>query len=192
MPQTIKEALGRRPFHPDLVKVDKEVIKNIPIHITDASVTDDWDGNYGTSTFALVKFRFDADEQIPPTFMTSLISGKAINKQINQLLKVKKLPGDILCKLTLTDSKSGSGSYWLLDDPYTDPAEDQVINVRALLDVITKGSEQSGDLEKAPETLDNSISTDTPGRRIKAGSKKDPVDPEPPEDPEDPPVDPEE
>lgn len=106
-------------FHTDLEKVEKEEIIGVPIIIFDARVIDDWDSDFGTTKFALVAFEWKDYEGKKST---TLLGGKAVVRQVEKLLKLRKLPGRIRC--FLSQAEGPNGLYWLLDSE-TPPAEEE-------------------------------------------------------------------
>lgn len=106
----IKDVLGSGvKFYPDL---DREKIENLvgsKFQLLDGKVIDDWDGEWGTSQFALMKL--DREGKL----FTTICGGRAVVRQISRLIKRNYLPGRIWCRLNLLPSESGKGNYYLLD-----------------------------------------------------------------------------
>lgn len=114
---TIREALGGElKFHTDLERLEKEELQGVPIVLWDARVIDDWDGQFGTTEFALLAVELDDGRKV-----TTLCGGKAVVRQARKLTNHNKLPGRIRCMLTTVDGPNGT--YWLLDTPEVLAAE---------------------------------------------------------------------
>lgn len=123
----IKNILGSGvKFYPDLPRVeDLMSLVGVKFQLLDAKIIDDWEGQFGTSRFALMKI--DREGQL----YTSICGGRAVVRQITQLLKHSYLPGKIWCRLNLLPAESGKGDYYLLDwpdeqekvEPAANPAE---------------------------------------------------------------------
>lgn len=104
----IKDALGdgKIDFHPELPKVKFADLVGVKFVMKQARIIDDWDGIFGTSTFALILI-----ENPDGSMSTSIAGGKAILRQIRKLLKNKMLP----VKVTLNKIPTGSGEYYLFE-----------------------------------------------------------------------------
>lgn len=117
--ETIKQALGGNiRFHEDLPKMNKEELLGANMVICDARVIDDWDGQWGTSQFALLLVELEDGRRV-----TTLMGGKAVVRQVGKLLKRNKLPGRVACFLNQVEGESGH-LYYVLDS--TDPRENEV------------------------------------------------------------------
>jgi len=97
-------------FYPDLPRKDKEELIGAKFVLQDGKVIDDWDSQFGTTKFALLKLELEDGQQF-----TTLCGGKAVVRQIEKLLKFRKLPGRIWC--FLNKIASSQGEYYLLDWP---------------------------------------------------------------------------
>lgn len=107
--QNIKDVLGSRvQFHEELDRVKKEELVCKKFKLLDGKVIDDWDGEFGTSQFALMKVELEDGRQV-----TTLCGGKAVVRQISRLLKRNYLPGRIWCILNVMPGERGD--YYLLD-----------------------------------------------------------------------------
>ncbi len=105
----IRDVLGSGvKFHEDLPRVDKESLVGIKFKLLDGKVIDDWDGQWGTSQFALLKVELEDGK-----LATTLCGGKAVVRQVSRLLKRGYLPGRIWCILNLLPGEKGD--YYLLD-----------------------------------------------------------------------------
>jgi len=107
--QNIKEVLSTNiKFHPEKPRMVKEELLGVKVVLLDGKIVDDWDGNWGTSEFALLLVELEGGEQ-----KTSLCGGKAVVNQVRKLLRWGKLPGRIHCFLNVRTSPNGE--YYLLD-----------------------------------------------------------------------------
>ena len=107
----IDKVLGREKvdFFPELPKMEQEALMGLTIVIQAARVFNDWDSQFGTSAFALVKFTLDGKEA------TALLGGRVIVKHVNKLLAVPRgLP--VRCMLNKMSSQYGR-EYFILDKP---------------------------------------------------------------------------
>lgn len=107
----VKEVLGSGvKFYPDLPREDFEALVGSKFQLLDGKVIDDWDAEWGTSQFALMKLELSDKKQV-----TTICGGKAVVRQISRLVKRGYLPGRIWCLLNKLPSGTGKGDYYLLD-----------------------------------------------------------------------------
>lgn len=115
--QSIKDALGTGvKFHEDLPRVDKKELIGEYVFLRDGKVIDDWDGEWGTTEFALLMFERGDGQAV-----TTLCGGKAVVRQVRRLLKYNKLPGRWRCFLNVVTGENGD--YYLLD--YAEPTNEK-------------------------------------------------------------------
>jgi hypothetical protein len=84
----VREVLGGGvKFYPELSRVDKEALIGVNFKLRDARVIEDWDGEFGTSSFALLLVEDEEGRR-----STTSCGGKAVLRQVEKLLKFGKLP----------------------------------------------------------------------------------------------------
>ena len=111
----IKDVLGsgKVDFYPDLERVDKVQLFGNNFLIQDARYISDWDGEFGTTSFFLVKVKLLSPDQ-EGREVTTIMGGMALIKQLRKLVDMRKLP----VAASLTIAKSGRGNeYYVLDNP---------------------------------------------------------------------------
>lgn len=104
----IKEALGdgKIDFHPELPKIKFPELLERPVVLKQVRIIDDWDGQFGASTFALILVEYPDGH-----LATTIAGGKAVIRQIRKLQQKKMLP----VKVVLTKVQSGNGEYYLFE-----------------------------------------------------------------------------
>lgn len=112
--KSIKQVLGggKINFYPDLEKVDKSQLLNCNFIIQDAKLISDWDGDFGLTSFFIVKVKpveKDWNKEV-----TCVMSGVAIIKQLRKLVDSHVLP--VGASLGVVKSERGN-EYFILDDP---------------------------------------------------------------------------
>lgn len=116
----IREVLGSEKieFYPSLDKIDKISLSGNNFEIRDAKFISDWDDNFGTHSFYLVKV------YVPElgTEYTSIFSGVAVLKQLRKLVDFRRLP--VACSLKTVRAGSGN-EYYVLDDPIPEEVKTQ-------------------------------------------------------------------
>lgn len=109
--ENIKEVLGGGiKFHEQLPRMKKEELVGMRFILRDGRIIDDWDGQWGTTEFALLMLQLPEDNKE----VTTLCGGIAVVRQVRKLLKRGRLPGRIWCFLNLVEGDDGK-SYYLLD-----------------------------------------------------------------------------
>lgn len=106
----VSEALGRGSvdFNNELQRIDKEELIAANFVILQAKIVEDWESEFGTNSFCLLKIRLENGEE-----KKTLMGGKAIVRQVTKLIRNRKLP--VACCL---NRKPGSlGDYYVLEDP---------------------------------------------------------------------------
>jgi hypothetical protein len=114
----LKSAIGdgKINFYPDLERIDKAQLLACNFVIMDAKLVSDWDSEYGTTSFFLVKVKpvsKDFDKE-----MTTILGGLQINKVLRKCVDGRKFP--VSASLNIKKAEKGN-EYWVLDDP--DPAK---------------------------------------------------------------------
>lgn len=106
----LSEAIGRGAvdFHPDLPKIDKAELVGADFVILQAKIIEEWESEYGTSSFCLLRVRLENAEE-----KTTLMGGKAIVRQVSKLLRDRKLP----VRVCLNKREGSYGDYYVLEDP---------------------------------------------------------------------------
>jgi len=104
----IKDALGdgKIDFHPELLKVKFQELLGQQFLIKQVRIIDDWDGQFGASSFALILIEFPDG-----SLKTSIAGGKAVMRQVRKLVQKKMLP----VKVVLNQITSGGGDYYLFE-----------------------------------------------------------------------------
>jgi hypothetical protein len=116
-PKTIEEALGdgKINFHSDLERLEFAVLLPLNFTIVDAKIIDNWDSQFGTRSFPIVKVRLEDD-----TEYTTILNGAVILKQVRKLLEKHQLPVSV----AIDTINSGRGnSYYILCNPRVDVSE---------------------------------------------------------------------
>lgn len=125
--QNIKQVLGSGiKFYPELERKKKEELLGANFKLLDGKVVDDWDGQFGTTKFTLLKVELENGEQY-----TTLCGGKAVVRQVEKLLKFRKLPSHDGIWCFLNEIDGGNGTYYLLDWPETPAKEEEKEEVSA-------------------------------------------------------------
>ncbi len=109
----IKDVLGgdKISFYPDLERVDKCQLLACNFIIQDVKRIDDWDSEFGTTSFYLVKLSIPEDGGRE---VTTILGGQAILKQLKKLSDARRFP----VAASLAVVKSGRGNeYYTLDNP---------------------------------------------------------------------------
>lgn len=112
--KTLSKALGKDKldFFPALERCPQEVLKGVAFRIDAAKIVDDWDGQFGSSSFVLAKITlYDSTEKANE--FTTLLGGKVVVKQVRKLIAQRSLP--IVC--TLATVQGQAGEYYQLQDP---------------------------------------------------------------------------
>lgn len=110
--KTIDEALGRgKKFYENAEEMEKEKIIGKQVCMIDATIIEDWEGDYGTSDVAIIAFKLGEKEE--KTYRT-MIGGKAILRTIRQLLKKEELPGRIAATLKMVKAEKSDKKYYKL------------------------------------------------------------------------------
>lgn len=104
----IKDALGdgKIDFHPELLKVKFQELLGQQFLLKQVRIIDDWDGQFGASSFALILIEFPDG-----SLKTSIAGGKAVMRQVRKLVQGKLLP----VRVTLNQVTSGGGDYYLFE-----------------------------------------------------------------------------
>lgn len=114
--KSIKQALGGRKinFHSELPRYEFASLVGHEVVIKGATIVDDWDGQYGTTKFAIMYIELSGGKE-----GTTLSSGKAIVKQIERLSKGKLFP--VSAKLRYESGDTGGLPYYLFDSDEPKP-----------------------------------------------------------------------
>lgn len=108
----VKDVLGgdKLEFYPALEKVDKVQLFGNNFVIEDLKLVEDWDGEFGVTSFFLVKIRLAEDGKE----YTTIMGGQALLKQLRKLKDGRKLP--VAASLSIKKSDRGN-EYYVLDNP---------------------------------------------------------------------------
>ena len=106
----LSEVIGRGAveFFPDLQKIKKEELIGADFVILAGKIIEDWDSEYGNSSFSLLKVRLGDGMEV-----TTLVGGKAVVKQVSKLLRERRLP----VYVCLNKREGTYGDYFVLEDP---------------------------------------------------------------------------
>lgn len=107
----IKDKLGdgKINFWPDLPRIeDFAALIASTFTILDAKVVEDWDGQFGTSTFVLLKLKLEDGSE-----KTTCTSGRAVVRQIKKLLNMKGLP--VQATLNMVTAEGTGNPYYVLE-----------------------------------------------------------------------------
>lgn len=111
MIEGLRKALGTdKKFYPGLEQVKKHEIMGVPLLLLDATIVEDWDGEYGTSDFAILRVKMPDGKEV-----TVSCGGKAVVRQIRLLKKRTRLPGCVSCFINKVENAHGQ-EYYVLDD----------------------------------------------------------------------------
>jgi len=100
-------------FAPDLPQVSKERLIGVVVKLEDAVIVEDWDSQFGTSDFALLKLQLRDGQEV-----TCLIGGKAIVKAVRLFIKHREFPR--LAVLDTAASQSTGNMYYYFRAPGDD------------------------------------------------------------------------
>jgi hypothetical protein len=108
----VKDVLGsgRVEFYPALERVDKVQLFGNNFILQDAKLISDWDGEFGTTSFYLVKVKLIEDGKE----FTTIMGGTALMKQLRKLVDGHKLP--VAASINIIKSERGN-EYYILDNP---------------------------------------------------------------------------
>jgi hypothetical protein len=108
----IKDVLGngKIEFYPALARVDKVQLFGSNFIVQEVKLISDWDSDFGTSSFYLVKLKVEADGRE----VTSILGGMALMKQLRKLQETHSLP--VSASLGMRRSERGN-EYYVLDNP---------------------------------------------------------------------------
>jgi hypothetical protein len=101
---------GKIGWYPNLPRIDKLQLFGNNFIIQDAKPISDWDSEFGTSSFFLVKIKLISDGQE----CTCIMGGVALMKQLHRLVDARKLP--VAASISINKSERGN-EYFLLDNP---------------------------------------------------------------------------
>ena len=112
----IKDVLGNTKveFYPTLERVNKVAVFGHNFIIQDAKLVSDWDSEFGTSSFYIVKLKLADDGRE----VTSIFGGQALLRQIRKLVDGRLLP--VAASLSIVKGPSGH-EYYVLDNPESKP-----------------------------------------------------------------------
>lgn len=108
----VRDVLGadKIEFYPDLERHDKTFFLESNFVIDAVKLVEDWDSEFGTSSFYLVKLTAELDGKS----YTCIMSGKAIMKQLRKLNDARRFP--VAASLKINKSAAGN-EYFFLDNP---------------------------------------------------------------------------
>jgi len=109
--KSIKDALGGRKinYYPDLPRYEFASLVGHSFIIKGATTIDDWDGQFGTTKFAIMRIELANGQG-----GTTLNGGKAIYKQITRLVTGKLFP--VRVTLKYESGEQGGQPYYLFDE----------------------------------------------------------------------------
>lgn len=111
--KTVGDGRGGKKFAPDLPQISKERLIGVVVKLEDAVIVEDWDSQFGTSDFALVKLQMK-----DTTEYTCLLGGKAIVKAMRLSIKRREFPR--LAVLDTAASMSSGNMYYYFRKPEAD------------------------------------------------------------------------
>lgn len=107
--KSVSELTSHKPFYPNLPRKDKEELIGVPFVIYGWEIVNDWNSQFGKSSFVIVA---GGDEDSKEPEFTTLLSGMVIMKKMEALRK--KAIKECMATLVKQPSESGNEYYDLI------------------------------------------------------------------------------